>query len=165
MTFLAWIVPVQSGGGYPDQGLPPGQGGYPSHPIYQPPYPSQGLPPYPSQGLPPGQGGYPSHPIYQPPYPSQGLPPYPSQGLPGGPPPYPSQGLPGGSGGYPSQGPGFPTQLPMPGGPGVPPAPEGKMWAFVPGQGWVLVDKPPDASTKPTPPLEGAQPKGPMSSR
>src|SRR4249919_302162 len=77
---------------YPDQGLPPGQGGYPSHPIYNPVYPDQGLPghqpypdqglpghqpypdqglpgwqPRPDQGLPPGQGGRPTHPIYQPP--------------------------------------------------------------------------------------------------
>ena len=55
---------------------------YPSHPIYRPPYPDQGLPPYPDNSLPGWQ-----------PRPDQGLPPYPDQGLPGQP-PRPDQGLP-----------------------------------------------------------------------
>ena len=50
---------------YPDQGLPGGQGGRPSHPIYHPGHPDHGLPAYPDQGLPGNQ-------------------PYPDQGLPGG---------------------------------------------------------------------------------
>ena len=84
-----WIIPMEGGGGRPDQGLP------------QPPvYPSQGLPghqPYPDQGLPGGQGGRPSHPIYHPGHPDHGLPAFPDQGLPGHQ-PYPDQGLPGGGG-------------------------------------------------------------------
>jgi len=78
--------------GYPSQGLPPfatqlpiiipgappGSPGSPSHPIYLPVYPSQGLPghqPHPDQGLPGGQGGRPTHPIHIPGVPDQGLPP------------------------------------------------------------------------------------------
>jgi hypothetical protein len=69
---------------YPGQGLPPGQGGHPSQPIYHPGHPDHGLPPFPSQGLPgQGQGGRPSQPIYHPGHPDHGLPPYPDQGLPG----------------------------------------------------------------------------------
>jgi hypothetical protein len=67
--FLAMIMPV-GGGEHPDQGLPPGQGGRPTHPIYNPPYPDQGLPgsqPRPDQGLPGPQ-----------PHPDHGLPPFPS---------------------------------------------------------------------------------------
>ena len=70
----------------PDQGLPPWQGGQPSHPWVPPGnYPDQGLPggqPYPDQGLPGGQGGRPTHPIYHPGHPDPGLPAYPDQGLP-----------------------------------------------------------------------------------
>ena len=85
----------------PDQGLPPGSPGSPSHP-WVPPSPG-----YPAHPIAPGSPGSPSHPIYNPAYPDQGLPgvppgfwggvapPYPSQGLPGGQ-PYPDQGLPGG---------------------------------------------------------------------
>ena len=63
------------GGPRPDQGLPGGQGGHPSQPIYHPGHPDHGLPAFPDQGLPGGgQGGRPD----------QGLPPFPSQGLPGG---------------------------------------------------------------------------------
>ncbi len=58
----------------PDQGLPGGQGGHPSQPIYHPGHPDHGLPAYPDQGL-PGQ---------QPGRPGQGLPPFPDQGLPPG---------------------------------------------------------------------------------
>jgi hypothetical protein len=127
----AWVlVKAVVSDTYPDQGLPgpqpPSGGGrppgYPSHPIYYPPYPDQGLPPFPSQGLPgqqprpdqglppfpshpiyipitppPESGLEPTHPIYIPVYPDQGLPgpqPRPDQGLPGNQ-PYPDQGLPG----------------------------------------------------------------------
>jgi hypothetical protein len=74
--------------------VPPG--GAPSHPIYNPPYPDQGLPPgspgSPSHPWVPPQPGYPSHPI-------QGVPP----GYWGGvAPPYPDQGLPGVQPGTPS---------------------------------------------------------------
>ena len=84
MPQMFWIIPVESSGRpdntlpgnqpYPDQGLPGGQGGYPSHPIYHPGHPDHGLPAYPDQGLPGGSGGRPD----------QGLPPFPSQGLPPG---------------------------------------------------------------------------------
>lgn len=97
--------------------------GTPTHPIYNPVYPSQGLPgsqPYPDQSL-PGNQPYPGQglPGNQP-YPGQGLPgnqPYPGQGLPGFQ-PYPDQGLPGQqprpshpifNPPYPTTGPGFPT--------------------------------------------------------
>lgn len=84
MPQLYVILPVGGGGGeHPDQGLPGGQGGYPSQPIYHPGHPDHGLPPFPSQGL-PGGGGYPSQPIYHPGHPDHGLPPFPDQGLPGG---------------------------------------------------------------------------------
>ena len=66
------------GGGnmpYPDQGLPGGQGGRPSHPIYHPGHPDHGLPAHPDQGLPGGSGGQPTHPIHIPGVPDQGLPP------------------------------------------------------------------------------------------
>lgn len=83
--YLAMITPLT--GNHPDQGLPPGQGGYPSQPIYHPGHPDHGLPPYPDQGLPGGghgQGGRPSQPIYHPGHPDHGLPAYPDQGLPAG---------------------------------------------------------------------------------
>lgn len=71
-----WIIPLEGGRPdnslpqpplgiwgpgfpYPDQGLPGGQGGRPSHPIYHPGHPDHGKP---------------SHPIYNPAYPDQGLP-------------------------------------------------------------------------------------------
>ena len=40
------------GGPRPDQGLPGGQGGRPSQPIYHPGHPDHGLPPYPDNTLP-----------------------------------------------------------------------------------------------------------------
>jgi hypothetical protein len=73
---LALIVPLGDGGLgfwggapplYPDQGLPPGQGGTPSHPIYHPGHPDHGKP---------------SHPIYHPPGYWGGSRPHPDQGLP-----------------------------------------------------------------------------------
>ena len=84
--------------GRPDQGLPGGSGGQPSHPIYHPGHPDHGLPAFPSQGLPGGSGGQPSHPIYHPGHPDHGLPAFPSQGLPGGggQPPRPDNTLPPG---------------------------------------------------------------------
>lgn len=90
--FLALITPVGSTGpvdpGWSGGVAPPGGGqpGYPSHPIYNPPYPDHGLPPFPSHPIAPGGGGgYPSHPIYNPAYPDQGLPPFPSHPIaPGG---------------------------------------------------------------------------------
>lgn len=131
--FLALITPVSSGGepthpivpggppvgvwpppGYPTHPIAPGGSpGSPTHPIYNPAYPDQGLPGippgiwggapvYPDQGLPGSQPipshpivippdglapGIPSHPIYWPPYPSQG-PGFPTHPIaPGGPPP------------------------------------------------------------------------------
>ena len=57
---------------------PLSHGGQPSHPIYSPIYPDQGLPPV------NGSGGSPSHPIYHPGHPDHGLPARPDQGLPGG---------------------------------------------------------------------------------
>ena len=78
MPQLYWIIPLEGGGGRPDNSLPGGQGGSPSQPIYHPFHPYHCLPPFPSQGLPGGgQGGHPSHPIY-----GQGG--QPDQGLPGG---------------------------------------------------------------------------------
>lgn len=70
---------------YPDQGLPPSQGGRPSHPIHYPGAPSQPIyhPGHPDHGL-PSQPGTPEHPIYHPGHPDHGLPAYPDQGLPGG---------------------------------------------------------------------------------
>ena len=81
-----WIIPLEAGGGRPDNSLP------------QPPLGiwGGGNMPYPDQGLPGGQGGRPSHPIYHPGHPDHGLPAYPDQGLPGHQ-PYPDQGLPGGA--------------------------------------------------------------------
>lgn len=180
--FLAMIMPVGGGSGnYPDQGLPPGQGGVPTHPIYMPPYPSQGLPPFPAHPIAPGGGG-------QPPRPDQGLPPFPSQGLPGWQ-PYPDQGLPGGQGGrpshpiyyppYPDQGlppfpsQGLPGQQPRPD-QGLPPFPSHPItlppelpetlpdpdnrpidWktAWTPATGWVVVGIP----TGPVPTPSGQQ--------
>ena len=76
MAQMYWIIPVEAGSGnrpdnslpqpplsiwgpgfpYPDQGLPGGQGGYPSQPIYHPGHPDHGLPAFPSHpiALPPG---------------------------------------------------------------------------------------------------------------
>lgn len=79
--------------GAPDQGLPPGSPGSPSHPIELPPLPP-GVPSHPIT-LPPS-GGIPSHPIFIPGAPDQGLPGdgespgKPDQGLPPG-----SSGSPG----------------------------------------------------------------------
>ena len=75
MPQMYWIIPVEGGGGRPDNSLPGGQGGHPSQPIYHPGHPDHGLPPFPSQGLPGGgQGGRPEHPIHIPGVPDQGLP-------------------------------------------------------------------------------------------
>jgi hypothetical protein len=66
---------------YPDQGLPGGSPGSPSHPIYHPGHPDHGQPSHPIHypGSPShpiyGQGGQPSHPIHIPGVPDQGLPP------------------------------------------------------------------------------------------
>ena len=59
----------------PDQGLPPGQGGIPSHPIYNPPGiwgPTDPRPTPPIVIIPPDciEPGVPTHPIYLPIYPS-----------------------------------------------------------------------------------------------
>jgi hypothetical protein len=97
MTEVVIVGKIFYGDRYPDQGLPPGQGGHPSHPIhypgqpthpiYHPGHPDHGLPsqppgywggvapPHPDQGLPGGQGGTPTHPIHIPGVPDQGLPP------------------------------------------------------------------------------------------
>lgn len=69
-----------------EAGLPGGGSpGVPTHPIYNPPYPDQGLPPQ--------QPGIDNSLPGQPARPDQGLPPYPDQGLPGQP-ARPDQGLP-----------------------------------------------------------------------
>ena len=74
MPQMYWIIPVEGGGGRPDNSLPGGQGGHPSQPIYHPGHPDHGLPPHPDQGLPGGSGGRPEHPIHIPGVPDQGLP-------------------------------------------------------------------------------------------
>jgi hypothetical protein len=126
---LCLLVPIGEGL-YPDNSLPGGQGGVPSHPIYMPPYPSQGpgFPthpiapggsPYPDQGLPGGSGGYPSHPIYMPPYPSQG-------------PGFPTHPIAPGGGYYPD------NALPIPPEPTEPPTvEEGGKWVWTPIYGWL----------------------------
>jgi hypothetical protein len=156
-------APIGPNPPYPDQGLPgqpPGiwpSPGQPTHPIYNPPYPSQG-PGFPTHPIAPGgpppqiwpSPGVPTHPIYYPPYPSQG-PGFPTHPIaPGGPPPgiWPSPGHPSHPiywPPFPSQGPGFPTHPIAPGG-GAPPSqpggPEGGInqpIAGVPGPGGQLV--------------------------
>ena len=57
---LCYITPVT--GEHPDQGLPPGSPGTPSHPIELPPLPP-GVPAHP---IVPPSGGTPSHPIFIP---------------------------------------------------------------------------------------------------
>jgi hypothetical protein len=71
--------PIAPGGTTPPWGipLPPGQGGVPTHPIYNPPsiWPNPGQPTHPIAGQPPNiwpSPGQPTHPIYNPPFPSQG---------------------------------------------------------------------------------------------
>lgn len=100
MTKIVIVGEIYYGDRYPDQGLPPGQGGQPSHPIhypgspsqpiYHPGHPDHGHIPYPDQGLPGqgggsgGSGGHPSHPIHIPGVPDQGLPqpePIPPEGV------------------------------------------------------------------------------------
>jgi hypothetical protein len=89
------------GGGPMPGGPGAGAPGVPTHPIYNPAYPDQGLPgwqPRPSHPIAPGGGGpvdpgygvpiggRPSHPIYNPAYPDNSLPgnqPYPDNSLPG----------------------------------------------------------------------------------
>ena len=108
ITGIAALSGLGVGGGP----MPGGGGGSPSHPIYWPPYPDQGLPgnqPYPDQGLPgsqphpdqglPGEQPRPSFPIYLPPGstvpPGSGYPPVAGQPLPpegGGEPPKPVPG-------------------------------------------------------------------------
>ena len=74
MPQMYWIIPVE-GGAHPDQGLPPGQGGHPSQPIYHPGHPDHGLPPFPAHPIAPGG---------QPPRPDHSLPPHPDNALPEG---------------------------------------------------------------------------------
>ena len=85
----------------PDQGLPPGSPGSPSHPWVPPPpgYWGGVAPPHPDQGLPgvpPGFWGG-----VAPPHPDQGLPGTPPGYWGGVAPPYPDQGLPAGQIGTP----------------------------------------------------------------
>ena len=47
MPQMYWIIPVEGGGGRPDNSLPGGQGGHPSQPIYHPGHPDHGLPAHP----------------------------------------------------------------------------------------------------------------------
>ncbi len=174
MPYVSGYLEIMAAPGYPDNTLP-GIPGRPTHPIYLPPYPSQGPgfpthpiapggpPLYPSNAL-PGIPGYPSHPIYLPPYPSQGpgLPPYPSQGLP----PYPSPPIfiPVPPGEKPDPGDGLHPAHPI-----VIPPPEGSehgqsylVHTTVPGtnQGvWLIVTVPLQPSTLPVPPPSQAQPK------
>ena len=76
MPQMYWIIPVEGGGGRPDNSLPGGQGGHPSQPIYHPGHPDHGLPAHPEHPIAPGggQGGRPEHPIHIPGVPDQGLP-------------------------------------------------------------------------------------------
>jgi hypothetical protein len=149
---LALIVFLDGSGNYPDQGLPPFQGG-------------------PDNSLPGGRPEHPWFPGHRPERPDNSLPIFPGrpgQGLPGG--GFPGQGRPDnslpGQGDRPSQGPGFPTQLPVfPSDPSKPPKPdgerpdnslpeEGKLFElkWSPYYGWVLVPVEDEtAQPKPTP--------------
>lgn len=136
--FLALITPI--GGGTPDQGLPAPGGGVPSHPIYNPPYPSTGpgFPSYPiAPGGPPlgiwGPGSpiignpiAPGGPIGTVPPPQINIPVFPGQ--------LPMPGGPGGGGGE------APDQS-LPGAqPGVSPLPSGSfILVWSPIYGWILV--------------------------
>ena len=51
MAQMYWIIPVEGGGGRPDNSLPGGQGGHPSQPIYHPGHPDHGYLPYPDQAV------------------------------------------------------------------------------------------------------------------
>lgn len=98
---------------YPDQGLPPGSPGSPSHPIYIPGAPP-GMPGHPAHPI--YIGGSPSHPIYIPGYPTHPI--VPPGGSPSHPiylPVYPSHPIEGVG-----PGPSHPIALP-PGGTPVPP--------------------------------------------
>jgi hypothetical protein len=129
MSFLAMITPLSTGepthpiapGGPPPQIWP--SPGVPIHPIYNPPYPSQGP-------------GFPTHPIAP-----GGQPP----GIWGGAPPYVDIGFPG-----PQPRPEHPIVLP-PGLPPTLPDPDNRPieWKVVwsPASGWVVVGLP----TGPTP--------------
>jgi hypothetical protein len=155
MAMLAWIIPVEGGGGLtpshpivlpPEQ--PPGiwpSPGHPAHPIAPggpPPgiWPSPGYPAHPIApgGPPPGiwpSPGYPSHPIYWPPvgiWPSPGYPAHPI--APGGP-----------EGGGGEAGSGTPEQ-PINQPPGPNPA-----WkqVFIPNVGWVWALVPPEGAAPP----------------
>jgi hypothetical protein len=151
---------AQPPGGWGGRPRPPG---VPTHPIYNPPYPDQGLPgnqPYPDQGL-PGNQPYPDQGLPgQQPRPDQGLPPFPSHPIfippAGGQPPLgiwgptdprPGYGLPG-----PQPRPEHPIVLP----PDLPPTtPEGGPidWkvAWTPVTGWIVVGIPAEGTLVPTP--------------
>jgi hypothetical protein len=112
MTKVVIVGEIYYGDRYPDQGLPPGQGGHPSHPIAP-----GGQPPGYWGGVAPPTVGNPIAPGGQPPgYWGGSAPPYPDQGLPGQPPgywggvapPHPDQGLPPGGEEIP------PDELPLP---------------------------------------------------
>jgi hypothetical protein len=129
---LAWITPVSASGERPDNSLPPGAPGVPTHPIELPPLPPGTHPSHPI-ALPPS-GNYPSHPIFIPIEPSHPIAPggeQPSHPIApgGGRPARPDQGLPG-SGETPTH----PIALP----PGTvwPPLNPGD---GVTGKGWLLV--------------------------
>jgi hypothetical protein len=123
---------VEAGGEGPDQGLPEGPPGTPTHPI-------QPAPP----NVPPGTVWPPIHLPDWALRPDQGLPPTAGQLPSGGAPGRPDQGLPGG-GGQPDQG--------LPGGGGGSGAQTKKVWAFVwirgYGHRWVVLD----VSGRPLPP-------------
>ena len=169
---FAFIFPLS--GEHPDQGLPPGFAGYPSHGLPgSPGHPGNALPPggivAPPIVIPPGAiaPGTPTQPIYLPGSPDQGLPGYgggyPSHGLPGAP-AYPSHGLPGSPGHvsppivvYP---PGLPDQG-LPPTPGLPPLVPAHPIAGVPGRGQLPVDPGfgvggGGGSTQPVPPGAGS---------
>ena len=96
---LITILEARPGGGRPDQGLPPGQGGTPGYPLPTPPaviWPPTD-PPGPDNTLPSPPPGFPVHlPVFPPVGPDNSLPgsqPKPDQTLPK-PPGRPDQGLP-----------------------------------------------------------------------
>jgi hypothetical protein len=181
-SFLAWIMPISTGG-HPEHPIvlppqqPPGiwpSPGYPSHPIYIPPtgiWPSPGYPAHPIYN-PPGiwpSPGYPAHPIVLPP--EQGGPPpgiWPSPGFPshpiapGGPPPsiWPSPGFPAhpiAPGGPEGGGGGGTVENPVNRPPGDSP-----YWSqvYIPYVGWVWALVPPSSVDKPqVNPLKGDEGK------
>jgi hypothetical protein len=160
---LAYITPV-TGGGHPDQGLPPGSPGSPDQGLPTPPgiWPPDSLPPLPPGinppvGIwPPSRPTVPSHPIVI--YP--GRPVHPDQGLPGGGrPARPDQGLPG-------EPPEVDNSLPMPPATVWPPLPPGTgiagkalilIWVVGVGYRWLVVKGAEVWPPQPAPPT--AQPK------